>query len=77
MPNNTNFLTAKDLAQRWNLAPATIYDKANLGIIPGIKIGPTWRFDPQAIEAYETQNHNTYRNPLAPTDRSAKQRGWS
>jgi excisionase family DNA binding protein len=53
-------LTVKELAERWNVHPDTIYDWARKKRIPAIKLfrgkRGDWRFDPEQIEKWERLN---------------------
>jgi len=43
-------MTAKELAQFLKLSESTIYKLASNGVIPGFKIGDSWRFDLEEIQ---------------------------
>jgi excisionase family DNA binding protein len=46
-------LTAEQLADRWQVAPAHIYRLARQGVIPFVALGRYRRFRRDAIEAWE------------------------
>ena len=48
-------LTVGDLVQLLRLSRDTIYRLASSGELPGRKIGHTWRFPSDAVEAYVRQ----------------------
>ncbi len=45
-------LTLKDLSEYLKIAEKTLYGYANKGIVPGIKIGGSWRFRKTDIEEW-------------------------
>ncbi|QGH75735.1 helix-turn-helix DNA binding protein [Gordonia phage Syleon] len=47
------FLTAEQLAERWQLAPRTVREMAQAEEIPAIKFGRLWRFPLERIEKFE------------------------
>jgi excisionase family DNA binding protein len=53
-------LTVKELAERWNVHPQTIYKWARRKRIPGMKFSRSkrgdWRFDLEQIEKWERLN---------------------
>lgn len=46
-------LTAKSLAERWQVSPALVYRLARTGAIPSFKVGDAVRFNLSQIEEYE------------------------
>jgi excisionase family DNA binding protein len=54
-------LTAEQLAERWQVAPAHVYRLARRGEIPVVELGRYKRFRLDAIERYETGNVDTER----------------
>jgi excisionase family DNA binding protein len=40
-----NIVTAKEVSQYLKLSDSTIYKLASIGMLPGFKIGDSWRFD--------------------------------
>lgn len=44
------YVTAKDIAEFFNIAEATVYRLAKAGQIPGIRIGKLWRFDIEKVK---------------------------
>ncbi len=44
-----NIVTAKELGEFLKLSGSTIYKLAQNGVIPGFKIGDSWRFDMDEI----------------------------
>jgi predicted DNA-binding transcriptional regulator AlpA len=45
-----NIVTAKELDQYQKLSESTIYTLAAMGVLPGFKIGNSWRFDMREIQ---------------------------
>lgn len=68
-----SLLTVADLAARWQRSPVWVRRQAHAGLIPATRIGERWRFDPEAIAAYE-QRHTRYTDPLAKPPRTAARR---
>ena len=48
-----NYLTPKDLADRYRISERQVTHLARIGYLPGIKIGKLWRFREEDIEAWE------------------------
>jgi excisionase family DNA binding protein len=48
----SNIVTAKELSQYLKLSDSTIYNLASNGVLPGFKIGDSWRFDLDEIIAF-------------------------
>lgn len=65
-------LTVTDLAERLERPARWVRQQAAASAIPAIRVGHTWRFDPDEIDAWERRQHNAYRDPLSMTDLSAK-----
>jgi excisionase family DNA binding protein len=52
--NGARLLTAEQLAERWQIKPATVYALARGGQIPTVRLGPRLvRFRPVEIERFE------------------------
>lgn len=49
------FVTAEQLAERFQISERAVRFHAQTGEIPAIKIGNVWRFDVQDIEAWIRQ----------------------
>lgn len=60
------------LAARWGRSPEWIRRAANAGVIPGIKVGGLWRFDPADIESYE--NRSKTADPMSTPPRAPRGR---
>jgi excisionase family DNA binding protein len=45
-----DIMTAKELEDYLKLSKSTIYKLASAGVIPGFKIGDSWRFDLNDIQ---------------------------
>jgi excisionase family DNA binding protein len=46
-------LTAEDLAERWQVAPAHVYRLTRQGEIPTVKLGRYYRYRLDVIERFE------------------------
>ena len=46
--------TIKELADRFQVHPTTIYRLLRQGRLPGFRIGSNWRFNRSAIEQWES-----------------------
>jgi excisionase family DNA binding protein len=53
MNESSCYLTAKQLAQRWQVTQRTVINLALSGRLRGIRIGRLWRFRPQDVDAWE------------------------
>lgn len=62
-------LTPTQLAERWQRPVAWVRGQAKAGTIPAIRIGGTWRFDPEAIARFEARHATA--DPLSMTPGSA------
>ncbi|AYR03153.1 helix-turn-helix DNA binding protein [Gordonia phage Octobien14] len=49
----TQFLTADQVAERWQITPRTIREMAQAGEIPAARFGRRWRFPLEQLEKYE------------------------
>lgn len=61
--NETDVLwTVTDVARYYRIKPATVRTLTRRGILPAIKIGKAWRYDPKKIRNGDffmnTDNHN-------------------
>ncbi len=48
--NVSKILTIHDVAQYLRLSEATVYQMARDGLIPGLRLGRTWRFRQEMID---------------------------
>lgn len=71
--SDTRYLTPTELAERYQRPVTWVTRQAKAGVLPGIKVGHTWRFDPEDIARYETR-HKTA-DPLSMTDGAAARQG--
>jgi excisionase family DNA binding protein len=53
--NPNRLLTAKDVAERWQVSPAHVYGLARAGKIPTVAIGRYYRFRLDALIEWEQQ----------------------
>lgn len=65
-------LTAAEVAARLRRPVGWVRAQANAGTLPAIRVGHTWRFDPDEIDAWERRQHNAYRDPMSMTNLSAQ-----
>ncbi|MDX9745768.1 MAG: helix-turn-helix domain-containing protein [Syntrophales bacterium] len=49
---SSEIITVKELAQHLKLAPTTIINLTSRGVIPGFRIGKSWRFDAGEIRDF-------------------------
>jgi len=54
-----NYLTPKDLAQRYRISERQVTHLARIGNLPGFKIGKLWRFRSEDIETWEESQIGT------------------
>jgi excisionase family DNA binding protein len=67
MPDE-QFMSIRDVADYLQLNQTTIYAWAQQGILPGYKLGRTWRFRPSEIEAWlEERRNSVVTNSIAQT----------
>ena len=52
-PSGCALLTAEQLAERWQVAPAHVYRLTRQGAVPCVRIGRYYRYRLAAIEAWE------------------------
>lgn len=50
------YLTAANVAERWQCTPEHVQRQARSGRLAGMRLGRDWRFSLQAVEAYEATN---------------------
>lgn len=51
-------LTTKDVADYLKVNERTIYRLAASGVLPGFRVGNSWRFKQSELEQYITAHHN-------------------
>jgi excisionase family DNA binding protein len=67
MPDE-QFMSIRDVADYLKLNQTTIYAWAQQGMLPGYKLGRTWRFRPSEIEEWlEERRNEGATNPIAQT----------
>jgi len=49
--NEKNWVSCQEMARRLGCHEQTVRRMAHAGIIPGLKVGSYFRFDPEAVEA--------------------------
>ena len=54
-----DYLTPKDLAQRYRISERQVTHLARIGNLPGFKIGKLWRFRSEDIETWEESQIGT------------------
>jgi excisionase family DNA binding protein len=65
---NEEILTLQELAELLKLSERTIYNYAQRGVIPGIKIGAAWRFRKGDVDQWLEEQRRI-------TDESTSKRG--
>jgi excisionase family DNA binding protein len=63
--------TIKELADRLRVHPTTIYRLLRQGRLPGFRVGSNWRFNPRAIEQWQSSQAL---ETLVPVARGRKRR---
>ena len=53
MPPDEQIFTVIELSEHLRVHPTTIYRLLRRGLIPGFRVGSTWRFSRAAIEEWE------------------------
>ncbi len=53
MPPDEQIFTVTELSEHLRVHPTTIYRLLRRGLIPGFRVGSTWRFSRAAIEEWE------------------------
>jgi len=48
-----NYLTPKDIAERYRISERQVTHLARIGYLPGIKIGKLWRFREEDLQEWE------------------------
>ena len=48
----TNAMTVQDVADYLNVDPKTVYRLVNRGELPGFKVGGSWRFHQEDLDAW-------------------------
>jgi excisionase family DNA binding protein len=48
----TNAMTVQDVADYLNVDPKTVYRLVNRGDLPGFKVGGSWRFHKEDLDAW-------------------------
>ncbi|MBA4391997.1 MAG: DNA-binding protein [Desulfobacca sp.] len=55
-------MKAKEIGEYLKLTPSTIYNLASDGVLPGFKIGRSWRFDREEIFKIINRQKEQYKN---------------
>jgi len=63
MAQEEEIMTLKEVAQYLKIKERTIYKWAQNGKIPAIKLGSTWRFRKEEVNAWLEKNRNTPGRP--------------
>lgn len=69
------WLTVAQFAERVQRSPNWVRNAARTGLVPAIKVGQQWRFEPQEIEQWKQRHSNSGLDPLRMTSLSAKRQG--
>jgi excisionase family DNA binding protein len=71
MPPDEEIFTVTELSRHLRVHPTTIYRLLRRGLIPGFRVGSTWRFSRSAIEEWE---HGQGLAELLPTARRGRKK---
>ncbi len=71
MPSDEQIFTVNELSTHLRVHPTTIYRLLRRGLIPGFRVGSTWRFSRAAIEEWE---HGIGLAPEMPAARRGRKR---
>jgi len=55
-----NYLTPKNLAERYRISERQVTHLARIGYFPGIKIGKLWRFKEEDLQEWEKRQKGEY-----------------
>lgn len=72
MPPDEQIFTVTELSKHLRVHPTTIYRLLRRGLIPGFRVGSTWRFSRAAIEEWEHGNGLAQEMPPARRGRKRK-----
>jgi len=71
MPREEKIYTVAELSEHLRVHPTTIYRLLRRGLIPGFRVGATWRFSRTAIEKWEHGQGQAIR-PAEPSPRRGR-----
>ena len=52
------YLSVEEVAKKFGINPTTVYRLAQRGALPAFKIGNQWRFSPEMLEVWITDQVN-------------------
>ena len=56
---STTAMTVQDVANYLNIDPKTVYRLVNRGELPGFKVGGSWRFQKEDLDAWIAKQKET------------------
>jgi len=68
-------MTAKELSQFLQLSESTVYKLASNREIPGVKIGDSWRFEPEEIKRLIRESSRMGKKQRDPVEKEGKEIG--
>ena len=67
-------MTVKELSQFLKLSGTTIYKLASNGVIPGFRIGDSWRFELEEIQKLIQESKKIGKRPRDPVEEKEERR---
>lgn len=55
---NDKALRIRVVAEKLDMSPSAIYNMLNKGLLPGVKIGKSWRIFPSDLKQYLMKHNN-------------------
>ncbi len=56
--SENNYLSVEEVAKKFGVNPTTVYRLAQKGALPAFKIGNQWRFSPQMLDVWISDQVN-------------------
>ena len=56
--NEKTYLSVEEVAKKFGINPTTVYRLAQRGALPAFKIGNQWRFSPEMLEVWISDQVN-------------------
>ncbi len=56
--NEKTYLSVEEVAKKFGINPTTVYRLAQRGALPAFKIGNQWRFSPQMLDVWISDQVN-------------------
>jgi len=70
---STTAMTVQDVAEYLNVDPKTVYRLVNRGDLPGFKVGGSWRFKKEDLDAWIAKQKETAANKAEGTVEADKE----